>query len=163
MARINVYYTDGDGTTRTGWFDTDAATENTSEYKDWNGSNHIGRMSGLQAGYEEIYRTAGGRWVRHYNGRNEYNGPEYYEFITDEQARDWLIRDGDDDIVEKWFGELEPERGPGRPEVGKPINVRLGDELLGRVDAWAEKLGKSRADILRELVEAGLAARTPAA
>ena len=26
----------------------------------------------------------------------------------------------------------------GRPEVGKPINVRLGDDLLAQVDAYAE-------------------------
>lgn len=49
-----------------------------------------------------------------------------------------------------------PESGrAGRPEVGEPVNVRLGD-LLGRVDAWAEGQGMTRAAAIRELVSRGL-------
>ncbi|MCV7285989.1 ribbon-helix-helix protein, CopG family [Mycolicibacterium wolinskyi] len=44
----------------------------------------------------------------------------------------------------------------GRPEVGKPINIRLGDELLAEVDAWAEGQGIKRAEAIRRLVERGL-------
>ena len=34
-----------------------------------------------------------------------------------------------------------PERGPGCPEIGTPINVRLGDKLLsvGRPPRWARR------------------------
>jgi hypothetical protein len=40
----------------------------------------------------------------------------------------------------------------GRPEIGKPINVRLGDELLAAIDAKANRLGYSRAEVIRMLL-----------
>ena len=40
----------------------------------------------------------------------------------------------------------------GRPEIGQPINVRLGDELLAAVDAKAQRLGTSRADMIRMIL-----------
>lgn len=48
-------------------------------------------------------------------------------------------------------------RRSGRPEVGRPIMVRFPEELLTRVDARAESTGTSRAAVIRELVETGLA------
>lgn len=45
-----------------------------------------------------------------------------------------------------------PRNVGGRPLVGKPINVRLGDDLLAKVDADAKASGRSRADMLREIV-----------
>lgn len=45
----------------------------------------------------------------------------------------------------------------GRPEVGTPINIRLGDTLLATVDAWAKRNGVSRASAIRSMVEAALA------
>lgn len=44
----------------------------------------------------------------------------------------------------------------GRPHVGTPINVRLGDELLAQVDAYAEAQGIKRAEAIRQLVQRGL-------
>jgi metal-responsive CopG/Arc/MetJ family transcriptional regulator len=44
----------------------------------------------------------------------------------------------------------------GRPEVGKPVNVRLGDELLAQVDAYAEIESIKRAEAIRQLVQRGL-------
>lgn len=44
----------------------------------------------------------------------------------------------------------------GRPEVGRPVNVRLGDELLAQVDAYATAEGIKRAEAIRQLVERGL-------
>jgi hypothetical protein len=153
MTRVNVYDRDPYGESELlGWFDPDACVESIRETPVWNGDNHIGKMSGGQAGYEELYRTKGGRWVRHYNFTSEYNGPEYYEFLTDDQARKWLIEDGDDEIAEKYFGELEEEVGPGRPAIGSPINIRLGDELQARVDAAALP-GEKRAATIRRLLE----------
>ncbi|WP_210731560.1 ribbon-helix-helix domain-containing protein [Mycobacterium intracellulare] len=46
----------------------------------------------------------------------------------------------------------------GRPEVGAPINVRLGDELLAQVDAYAAEHGIKRAEAIRQIVQAGLRA-----
>jgi hypothetical protein len=160
MARINVYsYDDEGGKTLDGWFDTSRA-EDYREDSRWNGNSHIGIESGIdhRFGGEWLYRTQGGRWVRHRDTKNYFHGPETFEFIAAEAARDWLMRNDHDDVVAKHFGEIEEERGPGRPEVGKPINVRLGDDLLLRVDAEADRRGKSRADTLRELVTSALQA-----
>lgn len=44
----------------------------------------------------------------------------------------------------------------GRPEVGKPINIRLGDGLLARVDEYAKKADLPRAVVIRALVDNGL-------
>lgn len=41
----------------------------------------------------------------------------------------------------------------GRPEIGQPINIRLGDELLAAVDAYAKHTEATRAQALRRLVE----------
>lgn len=45
----------------------------------------------------------------------------------------------------------------GRPEIGQPINVRLGDKLLEAVDAKAKRLGESRAEVIRMLLTDSLA------
>lgn len=50
----------------------------------------------------------------------------------------------------------EGVRGHGRPPVGTPVNVRLGDELLAEVDAYAEAEGIKRAAAIRQLVQRGL-------
>jgi metal-responsive CopG/Arc/MetJ family transcriptional regulator len=42
----------------------------------------------------------------------------------------------------------------GRPEIGVPINVRLGDQLLADIDARAHNLGVSRASMIRTLLTA---------
>ncbi|AEL98237.1 transcriptional repressor [Mycobacterium phage BigNuz] len=44
----------------------------------------------------------------------------------------------------------------GRPEVGRPVNVRLGDELLADVDEYAAAEGIARAEAIRHLLRAGL-------
>lgn len=156
MARTNIYSEDEYGEkVLEGWFDPDTCVEQIEEGRDWNGNNHIGRMSGGQAGYERLYRTKGGRWVRYSNFTREYNGPEVYEFISDDKARDWLLRNGDDEIVEKYWGELEEEVGPGRPEIGGRINIRIGDDLLARVDADTRP-GETRAAAIRRLLEKAL-------
>ena len=49
----------------------------------------------------------------------------------------------------------EPRR-PGRPEVGQPINIRLGDDLLAKVDAVAAESGQTRAQTIRRLVASAL-------
>lgn len=45
----------------------------------------------------------------------------------------------------------------GRPEIGQPINIRLGDELLAAVDRKAYSLGISRAEVIRTLLTDRLA------
>lgn len=41
----------------------------------------------------------------------------------------------------------------GRPHVGTPINIRLGDELLREVDAYAKRFDISRAEVIRRAVK----------
>lgn len=44
----------------------------------------------------------------------------------------------------------------GRPEIGQPINVRLGEDLLAKVDAYATREGIGRARALRAIISAAL-------
>lgn len=44
----------------------------------------------------------------------------------------------------------------GRPEIGQPVNLRLGDELLARVDDYAAHTNRSRAEAVRFLLTAAL-------
>lgn len=46
----------------------------------------------------------------------------------------------------------------GRPEIGQPINIRLGNDLLAKVDAYAAAASISRAEAVRVLVAKGLEA-----
>lgn len=163
MTRINVYdrSPEGDGSLL-GWFNPDACTERIEEDTRWDGENRRGVMSGLQAGYEELLRTARGRWVRYYNATSEYNGPEYHEFLSDDEARVWLLKNNDaksEEVLARHFGEPEEESGPskgGRPEVGLPISVAYPKDLLERIGGAADRAGVSRAAWLRQIAEAAV-------
>lgn len=159
MARINIYTIDEFEDTKTleGWFDPQKATCYEADRR-FDGNNMVSVITGSQWVDEYVYRTAGGRWVLNHDATRDHNGPDTYRFISDDEAREWLIRsERNDAAVKEHFGEIEEERGPGRPKVGEPINVRLGDDLLARVDAEAERRGKTRAETVRELVAAALA------
>lgn len=147
MARINVIDEAGQ---LVGWFDDEKA-ERFAEDRDWNGSNWISVATGSQWHHEALYRTAGGRWVLHF--WSQYQGvPERYEFISDTKAREWLLKNGHDEAVERFFGPVEEERGPGRPEIGPAIQIRLPQELLDKIDARAQESGSSRAETIRQLL-----------
>ena len=152
MRRINVHGVGPDGRrTLVGWFDLDRATI-IKERTRWDGRRHVSVHTADRFDHQDLYRTRGGRWVLH--SWSEWAGrEETYEYISDERAREWLLLNEDDDLVETHFGAIEEERGPGRPEVGRPINWRPGDALLARIDELAEQRGQSRAETLRYLVE----------
>lgn len=164
MNRINIYISPDDAgfdakAELAGWFDPRSAVIYGQD-KRWDGSNMVGVITGSQWIDEYLYRTKGGRWVRCNDATRYYNGSCTYEFVTDEQAKDWLLRsECNDEAVAKYFGEIEEERGPGRPEIGGAVHVRLGD-LLAKVDSFAADFDTehkmSRADAVRELVKAGL-------
>ena len=80
---------------------------------------------------------------------------ETHRYVDDQAAADWLLLNREDEAHHHYFGEPASERGPGRPEVGGLVQIRLGD-LLERVDGWAETPGVSRAEAVRQLVVAGL-------
>lgn len=47
----------------------------------------------------------------------------------------------------------------GRPEIGQPINIRLGTDLLALVDDYAAHNGQSRAEAVRFLLAVALSER----
>lgn len=154
MGRITIRSNDGGVL---GWFDPDTATEYT-EAREWDGNNHISVPTGNPWDHQALYRTSGGRWVLEHSS-NWKGKLTRYEYLSDEAAQEWLVLNEHDAAITEHFGELEAERGPGRPEVGKPINIRLGAKLLSAVDQAREVSGQSRADLLRDLVSQALAAR----
>lgn len=153
MARVNVY--DRYDGTLVGWFNDDAA-ETFGEYREWDGSNMISRATGSQWRHEELYRTAGGRWVLH-RWSNVQGEREHYEFITEDEAREWLLAQGHDEAVERYFGAIEEERGPGRPEIGPRLQVRVPQEIIDGLDKLADIEGVPRADVVRRLLADALA------
>lgn len=152
MQRVNVY--DEPNTNLAGWFDLDKA-ELVKEDTFWNGENHVSVHTSDQFDHQCLYRTAGGLWVL--NNYSQWQGRKpSYQFIDDERVREWLLVNGSDDLVEKYFDAIEDERGPGRPGIGKPITTRFYDDMLTGIDARANEQGKSRADTIRGLVGLGL-------
>ena len=174
MTRINVTDSDGYGHV-VGWFNIDTAT-GYPEGTRWDGRNKVSLATGAYSEHEFLYHTAGGRWV--VNHWSQWQGrPEWYHFVTDEDAREWLIRCeypeaeveaatgvpvesesvvyrvGDREWL-TWRGDLPvQERGPGRPEIGPAFSVRFPADLLARVDAAAEAAHVSRAGWLRDVAE----------
>ncbi|MUL61064.1 hypothetical protein B5P44_00500 [Mycobacterium sp. CBMA 213] len=154
MARINVYETDEYTGTRTlaGWFDISKA-EGFAEDTRWDGNNTVGLSSGVPTNFggDQLIHTSGGRWVLYRDRSRYFNGRDTHHFVSENVAREWLLTNGHDDDAATYFGPTEEERGPGRPEVGKPINVRLGD-LLADVDDYAADNDLSRAEAIRSLI-----------
>lgn len=151
MNRVSV--TSGSGE-RVGHFDFSKA----QRWSDGNRGGYGDGSRGTGRG-EAVLLTAGGEWVL--ERWTQWSGEkETYHYLSAERAQAWLLRNDFDEVVEQHFGAMaeEEDRRPGRPGVGNPVHVRLGD-LLGRVDEYASSHGiKSRADAVRQLVEAGLEA-----
>lgn len=66
------------------------------------------------------------------------------------------MRDADRDAASQ-EPQTQDQPRRGRPEIGEPVQVRLG-WLLPAVDSYAEREGIKRAAAIRELVKKGLAA-----
>ena len=164
MARTNVYEISEHGErTLAGWFDP-MKCESFTESHRWVGNNNIGVISGAPISFvdETLYRTPGGRWVRNSDRTRYHNGADHYEFLTDDEARDWLLRSEDnDEAIERYFGEQAAESGPaptGRPSMGDapPITVKVPAELLALIDAAADAATIARAELIRRACEAAL-------
>lgn len=151
MSRINVYRDEDGEKILDGWFDTSTA-EQIDEDTYWDGNNHRSVHTSDAFDHQCLYRTKGGRWVLCRSSQWQ-NVADSYEFVTDEQAKTWLLKNSSDDIAEKYFGELEPERGPGRPAIGDAFSLRFPDDLLAWCDAEAKARGLSRAALIRTIVE----------
>lgn len=161
MKQINVYakpefegaygYTE---TERIGHFDGDKA----ERWSDWrqNGSENGGPGRG-----RAVLLTASGQWIL--EAWTQHAGEkDYCYYIEPGEAREWLLKNNFDEAVSKHLGEIpaeEDNRG-GRPAIGNPVLVRLG-ELLGPVDEYATRTAMSRAEALRNLINLGLDAHDP--
>lgn len=165
MNRITIYSTrvnSEGGYDRLGWFDLDAAEHVLEENSRWDGQNMRGVISGMQINRAQLYRTSGGRWVENQDSRPEFNGPNVWRFLTDDEAREWMIKSGGAEAEEslaKWFPDTPEESGPnlgGRPTVGPKVEVRLDPDTLAKVDARATEEGVKRAEMLRRIIVAGL-------
>ncbi|MFY9114685.1 MAG: CopG family transcriptional regulator [Dethiobacteria bacterium] len=53
-------------------------------------------------------------------------------------------------------GRVDVTRGPGRPEIGPPVIIRLPEELIRELDRRAEAKGISRAEVVRRLLAEAL-------
>lgn len=164
MARVNVYSYgnpddyDYEGPTLAGWFDP-ASADSYEEATHWDGHNNVSVNPVGRHGHQQLHRTKGGRWVL--NTWSQWQGSEdRYEFIGDDQAREWLIRNEEDQAVARWFSPLAEESGPnlgGRPKVGDKVEVRLTPDLIAAIDERAATEGVgSRAEMLRRLIVSAL-------
>lgn len=163
MKRITIYSSDMNeqgGYDKLGWFDLDAAEHILEESSRWDGQVMRGVISGMQINRAQLYRTKGGRWVENQDSRPEFNGPDQWRFLTDDEARNWMIRSGGqeaEEALEKWFPDTPDEAGPnlgGRPAVGPKVEFRLEPDILAKVDARAAAEGIKRAEMLRRIVTA---------
>ena len=164
MERINVYAYEDDGygegsSALAGWFDYDKA-EVFWENTEWDGSNRISVITGSQWDHEALLRTSGGRWVIRAHS-NRQGVMDSYRFISDSEAREWLIRNHDDSVIARFFGEIEEERGPGRPPIGEDIHAKMPADLVAMVDAYAAEHGIARAEAIRRLLTEALNVARP--
>jgi hypothetical protein len=161
MNRITIYSTDSYEPERLGWFDLDAAEEIVTEDTYWDGNNHRGKVSGMQTNRAVLYRTKGGRWVEHCNRSCEFNGPDRWSFLTNDEARKWLMQAEEEAVLQYWFPDTPEESGPapqgGRPSIGPTINVAYPRDLIDKIDAAASKAELSRAAFLRKIAEDAVA------
>ena len=151
MSRMNVYAETGEYDLTepelAGWFDWSKASHWDDSDYNGNGSLGTGRGTGL-------YRTAQGRWVSETWSRWQGEPRHACTFTTPEQAREWLLRNDEDAAVAEHFGEIEEERGPGRPKVGEQVCFTVPAADLGIIDALVERDGSSRSAVLRRAVAA---------
>jgi len=141
-----------EGPQRAGYFDQDVATYWHGDTY-WDGNNRADKNTGDSRWGQGLYRTAQGRWVLHTWSRWQGEQPTY-TYTADTAAHDWLLFNNYDKDAEKHFGEAEQERGPdlgGRPEIGGPVLLRLGD-VLPLLDAYAKSNGFTRAYAARQLL-----------
>lgn len=157
----SYYADDTNGPRRNaGYFTEESATYFHGDKGVFDGSNLADVNTRDQNRGQCLYRTAQGRWVLR-TWSNWQGEVDTYSYVSEDDARDWLIFNNKEDAAQKYFGEIEDERGPGRPEVGGKALVRFGD-LLPEVDAWAARAGVSRSEALRRLVATGLEAEAAA-
>lgn len=51
---------------------------------------------------------------------------------------------------------MTAKRGRGRPSTGIRVDIRIPEHQLKVIDWMADSLGRSRAEVIRDLIEIGL-------
>jgi hypothetical protein len=151
MSRMNVYAEPGEydftQPELAGWFDPGKASHWDDSDYNGNGSLGTGRGTGL-------WRTAQGRWVSETWSRWQDEPRHACTFTTPQQAREWLLRNDEDAAVAEYFGDVEEERGPGRPSIGEQVCFTVPAEDLALIDNMAKQGGRGRSEVLRNAVAA---------
>lgn len=146
MARTAVYaYDDWKAPVRVGWFDPASTTAYRAlPSPPRRSADGITEWTAPQV----LHRTPAHEWVR----VTEFDEPmgNKVEYVSRAEAMDWLVSHGYDQAVTD-----VSTRGPGRPEVGGLVQVRLGD-MLDEVDLFARQENLSRAAAVRSLIQRGL-------
>jgi hypothetical protein len=75
---------------------------------------------------------------------------DFHTIVLDAQARIARLSRAVSQAV------LMSEHRGGRPAIGRPWQVRLGDDLTAAVDAYASEHDLSRAEAVRRLIAKGL-------
>jgi len=76
------------------WFDPEKANQ-WEEETEWDGRNHISLATGSQWDHQQLFHTAGGKWVLHHWSQWQGSRPSW-ELITAKDAAAWLIRNKHD-------------------------------------------------------------------
>lgn len=111
----------------------------------------------------DVYRTKGGAYFLAGEGHaasrfaervgDAWGAGRGIQPLTEREALALAEQYADAKTVEECFGHLlEDARGPGRPEIGPAIKVRLPEDLLAALDAEAERQSASRAEIIRTML-----------
>jgi len=152
MSRVNVYIYPAEddyasSAVFAGHFDADTAER-------WSDADYDGNGSGGTGRGQAVYLTKGSKWVL--STWSRWQGDEdRFEYISADVARDWLLRNHEDEAVARHFGPVpeEEDRRPGRPAIGEAVSVRLGSELLAMVDGYARERSITRAEAIRRLTQ----------
>ncbi|MHC5905688.1 hypothetical protein ACVNF4_17565 [Streptomyces sp. S6] len=164
MTRTPVYRYDGDRREIDGRFDPDDITSHPEadaiSDEEFERRRNSRKAGAVRATRNTLLRTGGHRWVLESHVIPPETGTRHavedrYRFLTGDQALAWLTRHGHEQAIRYWLHDPPPERGPGRPEIGGRVQVRLG-ELLDAVDSYADRNACSRAEAVRALVAIGL-------
>ena len=162
MSRVHVIRRESDDHPPevAGWFEPDNATMFEQKRPPRSRRFGAGRLSGDGGHHscpQRLFKTSDARWVRAIEFGEESGLGVEHRFITSAEASLWLQENGHADAVDSV--DSAAERGPGRPEIGGLVQVRLGDILVS-VDQFAAARDMKRADAIRELLRVGLAADT---
>ena len=96
---------------RVGWFSVGSAEYWHGDKEVFDGANLADVNTRDQHRGQGLYRTKGGRWVL--STWSSWQGEtSTYNYTSPEDAREWLIFNGYDDAVRKYFGEIPEEQGP---------------------------------------------------